>query len=808
MSELCFHCNEPIAPGERLVAQVAGKPQPVCCIGCRAAAEWIEGLGLADYYRLRNEPAARAAPSSEEYAAWDRPALQKLYVRRSGGEGEVCVLVEGMRCAACSWLIERALGQNGSVHEVAVNPAARRLRLRWDTGRTKLSELLEAVSRLGYKPHPLDAGAIDSLAQREQRTALKRLVVAGLGSMQAMMYAVALYAGAFDGMDPLTRDFFRWLGFLVATPVVLYSAQPFFAGAWRDLRARRLGMDVPVGIAMALVYAASLFAAILGGGEVYFDSVSMFVFFLLAGRYVEMRARHKSADVVDALARLQPALAERVRVDGARETVGVHELEIGDTVLVADGATVPADGELLSPACSVDESMLTGESSARARRRGDTLLAGSVLSQGPVELRVARIGADTLLSSMLRLITRAAGERPRIARESERMVAGFVAGVLVLTLLTASAWLWANPSRAFGAALAVLVVSCPCAFALAVPAALTRALAVLARQGVLVVRADALETLTRATRVLFDKTGTLTENRMELESVEPSAGFTRARALAIAAALEAGSTHPLAVALRQAAADLPIPQASNLTHHVGNGVAGTVDGVAYRLGRIGFAVGSAVEDEGAVVLAGPEGVLARFALRERMRGDAAEACAQLRERGLGLEIVSGDAATRVGALAERLAIGEFHARMTPQDKLARLEALRARGEITAMVGDGVNDAPVLAGADVGITLAGASELSQAQADIVLSSGRIDGVVRARDIGLTMRRVMRQNLFWSMVYNLAVMPPAALGYVPPWLAAIGMSTSSLIVILNSLRIRPPAGEPPTAVTAVRPREAAA
>ena len=791
MTAVCFHCGEALPVAGALFAGHDGQSRAVCCIGCQAAVEWIEGLGLADYYRLRLEPAPRQ-PETPDFGAWDRPAIERLYVRRDGDRAEVCVLVEGLRCAACSWLIERAIGSLPGVHEVRVNPAARRLHLAWNGAATPLSALLEHLARLGYLAHPLEAAAIDSLARREQRLALKRLVVAGLGMMQAMMYAVALYAGAFDGMDALTRDFFRWLGFLVATPVVLYSAQPFFAGAWRELAARRLGMDVPVAFAIALVYAASLVEAVRGGGQVYFDSAAMFTFFLLAGRYVELRARHRAADTVDALARLQPALAQRCLADDRRETVGVHELAAGDVVEIAHGAQVPADGELLSDECSVDESLLNGESQPLRRRHGERLLAGSALRRGPVLMRVTEVGAGTLLSSMLRLIARAGSERPQAAQAGERAAARFVAAILVLTVLTAILWSAIDPARAFPSALAVLVVACPCAFALAVPAALTRAHAVLARRGVLVVRGDALERLAGARHVLFDKTGTLTTDQQELESVCVQDGCTREEALALAAALERGSTHPLARALRHAARDLPAVVATDLQHLAGHGVAGEVHGQPLRLGRADFALRHGEHDDG-VVLACAGKELARFHFREFLRADAAHTVAGLQSQGIAVEILSGDAIERVAAIARRLGIGAWRARQSPADKLARLAHWRSKGGVV-MVGDGINDAPVLAGADVAVALGGAAELSQAQADLVLANDRLDGALLARHVAGACRRVMQQNLAWAMGYNLAAVPLAAVGLVPPWLAAIGMSLSSMGVLLNSLRIRAEPAQP--------------
>jgi len=383
MSNACFHCGEPIPAGVSLHARVGDGESAVCCIGCRAAVEWIGTLGLQDYYRLRDTPAERAQPV-EDYSAWDRPQVQRLHVRRQGdGSAEACVLVEGLRCAACSWLIEHALRDVPGVHDVGVNPAARRLRVVWSPDTITLSQILVRLARLGYVPHPISAEALDALGQREQRAALKRLVVAGLGMMQAMMYAVALYAGAFEGMDATTRDFFRWIGLLVTTPVMAYSAPVFFVGAWREWRARQLGMDTPVALAVGLVFLASIFETLRGGSQVYFDSASMFVFLLLSGRYLEMHARHRAADVVDALARLQPALAQRVAASGMLETVGVHELETGDTVTVAAGSAIPADGVLLDAVCLVDEAMLTGESASRERRCGEFLIAGSIVCHVP-----------------------------------------------------------------------------------------------------------------------------------------------------------------------------------------------------------------------------------------------------------------------------------------------------------------------------------------------------------------------------------------------------------------------------------------
>jgi P-type Cu2+ transporter len=789
-ASVCFHCGEPNPASPAIDASIQGRQQAVCCPGCKAAAEWIDTLGLGDYYRLRSEPALRGE-GVPDFSAWDRPALRRLHVRESSpGHAEIIVLVDGLRCSACAWLIERAMRSIAGVHEVGVNALARRVVLGFDPDRIAVSELLGALARLGYQPHPLTAEMIDSQRQRESRAALKRLAVAGLGTMQAMMMAVALYAGVFDGIDPSVREFFHWLGFLVATPVVLYSAQPFFSGALREWRSHHLSMDTPVALAIGLIYLASLLGVIVGARDIYFDSVSMFVLFLLLGRHLAMRARHRAGDVVDALSRLQPVLAER-RDGESYVTVAVHELEPGDIVRVASGAVVPADGVLRGLPCRIDESLISGESTPLRRESGKEVIAGSLVVDGPLEFEVRRIGADTVLAGIVRLVTRAASERPRLACVADARASRFVLRVLAITVLTATAWAWFDPARALPSALAVLVVSCPCAFALAVPAALTRAVAVLAQRGVLVVDADALEALAKADRYIFDKTGTLSEPSFERAQVHVSRGSLD-DALAIAATLEQSSAHPLAQALVRMTGPVSPMLVQNLRHVAGAGVEGTINGMHYRLGRSDFAsphlpASGVDEDSDALVLADNEGEVARFPVSERARAGALALIRSLHGSGKQCEILSGDSPRRVKAIAEELGIEHGQASATPADKLARLESLRAAGHRVAMIGDGINDAPVLAAADVAIAIGDGSAMAHAASGILLASSRLGSLVEAREVADQMLVRLKQNLNWALFYNLAAVPLAAFGMVPPWLAAIGMSASSIVVILNSLRI---------------------
>ncbi len=709
------------------------------------------------------------------------------------------LFIGGLRCAACVLSAERVLKAQPGVSHVAINAASQRARVVFDDRRGDLDDILSALGRAGFEPKPLNARTLDDSRRDEARSYRKRLLVAGFGAMQAMMFAMVLYVGAVDPMNDATRELFRWLGFLIATPVVFYSAAPFFAGARRSLRERRLGMDVPVVLAISLVYGASLAAALGRGGEVYFDSVSMFVFFLLTGRYLEMRARHRALDLGDALARLMPEFAQR-RIAGDRlESVSVDDLVAGDVVHVDSGAIMPVDGTVRDNACRVDESMLTGESDSRLRVPGDVVLAGSLVIDGPVDVDVERTGAGTALAGIVSLVERARAERPRLARAGERIVAHFVIMVLSLAALTALAWSVVDPASRFDAVVAVLVVSCPCAFALAVPAAITRSLAVLARQGVLVVKPDAIESLAAASHVVLDKTGTLTDGLVvsQVIAADPPAmpgdrrdpAHARERALGIAAALARESRHPVSRAIVSAAGNAPLPRATEVRSHPGLGVEGRLGDRRFRLGRERFALGNDERDlaDGDVVLSDGNEAIAVFMLDERLKPSAPVAIAALERQGLGVEIASGDKPGRVADVAARLGVRHWQGGMMPADKLERLRALRAAGARVVAVGDGVNDAPILAGADIAVAIAEGTDLARATSDIVLTSDRLEWLAEARSLAIETLAVVRQNQRWALLYNALAIPLAACGLVPPWLAAIGMSTSSLMVVMNALRI---------------------
>lgn len=791
----CFHCGEPVPRGASYPIRDGHEIRPACCRGCQAVAQTILDSGNADYYRLRTELPKTPEAALEELKKlklYDLPEVQQSFVRCEGNIREASLILEGIVCAACIWLNERHLQQLPGVIAADINFSTHRARVRWDDTRVKLSDILQAVQEIGYQAYPFDTSRQEDLFRKERNTAIRRLAIAGLGMMQVMMYAVPVYLAEEGTMTHDIEMLMRWASLILTTPVVFYSSAPFFLGAWRDFKMGRVGMDVPVALGVGLAYAASVWATWIQSGEVYFDSVTMFVFFLLTGRFLEMNARKKSAEAAESLVKLIPAAAVRLPgypTERSEETLGAVKLTPGDYVLVGPGDAFPADGSVVEGASSVDESLLTGESRPVDKHVGSPIIGGTLNLSSPLVMRVERIGADTVLSGIVRLLDRALAEKPRLAVLADRFAAWFVLGLLVAAGATALIWLEIDPGRAFWITVSVLVVSCPCALSLATPAALTAALGRLTRLGLLSTRGHALETLARATDFVFDKTGTLTTGEFKLVEVQVMRG-TRDEALALAAALEQGATHPVAQALR-AAADGAGRQAANLRYLPGQGVEGEIDGRTYRLGAPGYVAPGEEEPLGAgltaVGLADDQGVIAWFGLGDALRPQARQLVERLQRMGMHLHLYSGDRPQNVLALARELGIEDARGGMLPQDKLTAVKALQAEGRVVVMTGDGVNDAPVLAQAQVSVAVDQGAEAAQAAADMVLLSSELlrlaDGVRMARKT----RIVIRQNLSWSVAYNVLALPAAAMGYVTPWLAGIGMSLSSLLVVLNALRL---------------------
>jgi len=728
---------------------------------------------------------------TESAGLWQNPDLLQHVIRElPGGQSEVCVLVDDIRCNGCVLLIERTLTGIPGVSQAQVNALTRRARIVFDAHKVGLADLISALNEVGHQARPLDAAVLDDARRHEARSLLKQLAVAGFGSMQGMMFAFIIYFGPPEEIKDATLELFRWLGFLVASPVVLYSGQAFFKGAFRGLRAKQVNMDVPIAIAIGIIYIASLYQAIQGGGEVYFDSISMLIFFLLSGRFIEMRARHRAIDHSEALAQLMPNFVERRNSEGDFEKISVTQLKTEDIIRIPEGGHIPADGMLLSTHAQIDESLLSGESQIQFKKTGDSLISGSLVLGSPVEIRVTHCGDDTFLATLSHLANRAQTQRPRLALLGQKAAARFVKYVLGLSALTSVLWFFVDPDTALQASLAVLVVACPCAFALAVPAAITRSLGVLAARGILVIHPDAIEKLATFDYVIFDKTGTLTLPQISVKNIYSS--LDKEQALQIAASLAQQSSHPLSKAL-VCANKSPFLAAENIEVETGKGLKGLINNRLYYLGRADFAselfTKSGLLDKNLpdLVLSSGDTVIASFQVDEQLREDARVTVAALQKNNIPCEILSGDAQNRVGEVAGILGIEQWQARFLPADKLSRIKDLQAQGRRVLVVGDGSNDAPILAGADVSVALASGTDLAQAQADIVLCSERLFSLIEARDTAKQTLKILMQNQRWALTYNISAMPLAALGLVAPWLAAIGMSTSSLIVVLNALRI---------------------
>ncbi len=795
--EKCYHCGLPVPEGTHFHVVIDGEDRDMCCPGCQAVAQAIVDSGMTDYYRYRTESAEQArdlVPAMlKEMELYDSDALQKTFVRQGEGDvREASLILEGIVCAACVWLNEKHVGELPGVIEFRINYSTHRAQLKWDDRQIHLSDILKAIASIGYQAHPFDPGRQEALQKKERSRALRRMAIAGLGTMQVMMLAVAMYAGDYEGMDDSMRRFMRWVSLVMATPVIFYSALSFYQSAWRDLKRKQLGMDVPVSIAILAGFTASAWATVSNQGHVYFDSVTMFTFFLLVGRYLEMVARHKAGQAAEELVKLMPATATRL-VDGKEDVVPVSDLEIDDLVLIRPGESIPADGMVVDGASSVDESLLTGESLPLVKKHRDALVGGTVNIESPLTMRVEKLGMDTTLSAILRLLERAQSEKPEIAMLADRVAGWFVAVLLVVASSVYGYWYLQGNPEALWITISVLVITCPCALSLATPAAVTAATGALTRKGILTTRGHALETLASATYVLFDKTGTLTRGKLELVRVECHGELDRQQCLNIAAGMERQSEHPVAHAI-MIHADEPL-EMSGVRAVSGKGMAGDYEGRSYWLGSADSVMEKGIDlpelrlepGETAVYLSDEENLLAVMVLRDELREESPEIISSLKSQGLPIELLSGDHPETVRQVAKRLGIEQFRGGMLPDDKLDRIRELQSEGHIVAMVGDGVNDAPVLAAAQVSIAMGGGAQLAHASADMVLLSENLRRLPEAFGLSRRTLMIIRQNLSWALGYNLVALPLAAAGWVAPWMAAIGMSASSLIVVVNALRL---------------------
>ena len=803
-----------------IYVEYQGEKQPMCCYGCQAVAQAIIDNGMDDFYKYRTttpeKPEEIVPEFLQQLKAYDTASVQKKFVSETSDKNilEVSLILEGITCAACIWLNEKHLNSLEGVLSANINYSNHRARVRWDNSKIQLSDILESISRIGYLAHPYDPEQHQRILEKERKQQIKRLGLSGALGMQIMIFAVAMYTGDWWGIDETFKQSFRWLSLALTLPLLLYASSVFFKSAYRDLINKRVGMDVPISLGIAIAFSASFINTVNGTGDVYFDSVAMFTFFLLSARYFEIGTRKQTSEATEALLNLKPAIATRL-IDYSnkksstiedQENIAVTELNTGDYLLVRPGEVIPADGIIAHGISGINESLITGESLPVTKQVDEPVIGGSTNTENPLIIRINKLGEDSVLSSIQRLIDEAQHTKPAIAQLADRIATWFVSILLTIAAIVAYYWYSVDASQWLEITIATLVVSCPCALSLATPTAITAASGQLAKIGLLPKRAHALETLAHATDFVFDKTGTLTEGKIILEKIilymsidGPENKINEKQALAIAASLEASSEHPIAKAILTANQEA-LFTVINLSHTTGLGIQGIINGTEWFIGNKEFMQqhssfsfntntfdNSDLDIASKIYLATKNQCIAIFVLSDSVRAEAKPLIEQLHLQHKKTHLMSGDRFENANDISNQLGIQHCLSNLKPQDKLKKVNALQKKGAIVVMTGDGVNDAPVLAGADLSIAMGKGTQLAAATADMILISNNIENIYHGYIIATKTLRTIKQNLSWALLYNLSAIPAAAMGYVEPWLAAIGMSASSLVVVLNAMRL---------------------
>jgi Cu2+-exporting ATPase len=812
----CYHCDQVVTGNVNIQMHILGQARDLCCVGCEAVAGAIIQSGSESFYQYRTDasetpeltPAELPEFISNELILYDNPTVLADITESSSSQTTftLSLIIDGITCAACGWLIEKEIKRFAGIESVNLNLSQHRLHLSWDQTKTPLSKIISRIYQIGFKAHPYTPDKAQLHLEEEQRLAIRRLVLAAFGTMQAMMFALPLYVGDWAGIFEKFETYFRYASLAIATPVVLFSARPFFVACIRDIKTRHLTMDVPVSIAIGGAYLASIWSTFTGGQEVYFDSVCMFTFFLLIGRFLEARTRLRFGQAGNNLNTLLPRSCTRIDPTTKLETViPVSELNVGDIIRVLPGTTIPADGLIASGTSSIDESIITGEFVPIAKAMGDAVISGSLNVESPFELRITALGNDTQLSTVMSLLDRAATQKPKMALLADNIAQYFVATVLIISAIVFTSWTFIDSDKAFWITLSVLVATCPCALSLATPTALTAASGALRKAGVLITRGHVLENIIKSQRVIFDKTGTLTLGKLSIEKIIALNG-NQQTAINIASCLEAQSQHPIASAFKfhskNNSKNISSLAAQNVLVEPGQGLSGDVDNVNYRLGNLDYAMAklSSPDDSNTgdshaqtkpdnghwILLADEQQAIAWFLLSDQIRPMAKETCSQLNDMGLTTEMLSGDQSHQVQSVATAVGINKAQGGITPEGKLDYLSSIDP-SNMSIMVGDGINDVPVLAKAPISIAIGSASDLAKTHADVILVGNQLQHLPQLILQARSTSRIIKQNLIWALLYNASVLPLAAFGLLPPWAAAIGMSFSSLVVVFNALRL---------------------
>ncbi|MBU2898940.1 heavy metal translocating P-type ATPase [Vibrio hepatarius] len=780
----CYHCGEEVPNNIDFKVEILGKERAMCCPGCESVAQTIIDSGLTSYYQYRTTTAEKANLVPEQLQAlthYDNDDVQSEFVRHKDNFAEVTLSLEGVSCAACAWLIEKRTARQKGVISIRVNTTTHRAILVWDKTQTQLSDLLSVIHRLGYKAAPFEADKQEAAYHKQMKQYLNRLGIAGLATMQVMMLAIALYLEVFGDLEPEFKNYFRWVSLIFATPVMLYSALPFYINAWRSLRSKTLGMDVPVSLAMIFAYIASLVATVTETGEVFFESISMFAFFLLLGRFLEIRARRKAAAASGNLLKLIPAMA--TKQDG--QQVPVKTLMVGDRIRVLPGEHVPSDGVIIQGRIHIDESMLTGESIPVVKTTDDYVYAGTLNGEESFELEVTSTKADSMISKIIKLQDETQLSKPKIAQLADIVARYFVAAILIIASGTWLYWLQTKPDDAFWIMLSVLVATCPCALSLATPTALTCATSRLGHLGILLRKGHVFETLCKINHLIVDKTGTLTHGNIAISNIKVFSHYSESKVAAIASSLESYANHPLARAF--SAYNNPKVQVSNVENIIGSGLIGKYLDASVKIGSAAFVLGKNMGSKpNQIYLSINDQHVATFSYQDQVRSESKAFISRFKQAGISVTLLTGDSDLNANAVAKEMGIEKVISGAKPEDKLAYLKSLN-HSNITMMIGDGINDAPTLAGAHVSVAMGGGTDTAKASADMILLGDQLDRILAARELAIQTRTIIRENLAWSLGYNALILPLAVTGFVAPYFAVIGMSASSIIVVSNSLRL---------------------
>ncbi len=817
-AERCFHCGLPVPPGARASARVEETERSFCCTGCKSVCEAIHAAGMQGFYQRTPDGEIFGPPPAlpKELALYDLDEVQEEFVDHLGESREINLLVEGIHCAACVWLIENTLFKTPGVQDARVNLSGKRLRLKWDNTRIKLSDLLRRLGQIGYAAVPFDPEVAEGALKKQNRALLYRMGFAGFAMMNLLWISIALYSGADKGEF---RTLFHWVGFALATPTLFYSGSPFFKGAWTGLRYFNLTMDLPIAIGAGITYLYSVYVTASGSqtGEVYFDTVVNFIFVILIGRFLESISKRQAVASTQRLLDLQPKVATVIR-GGEERIVPIRSVQREEIVVVRPGAKIPADGSILEGYSAVDEAMLSGEAEPVAKATGDKVSAGTINGPGILKIRVEDLLKNTALGRIIQLVEEAQASKAPIQCMADRVVPWFVAVTLGLGTLTFLWWMQTSIELAMMAATAVLIITCPCAFGLATPMSIAVASGLGARHGILVKNGAVLEGLSSINHFVFDKTGTLTEGRMMVTRVFGPGGDWAAGGkqpmpaelrglLQRFGAVERYSEHPMAAALlrfcESAKIDTGRYPASDFEVAPGYGIKARVGGQWLLAGNSAWLQRQGVvaeprfaeparqlEEQGVGTLHcsldGRE--VALIGMEDRLRDDASALICALKQENVRLTLLSGDRQAVAERIAERLGGMEVIAEVLPEEKDRVISGLQQEGHRVAMVGDGINDAPALVRADVGIALGSGTDVSIASADIVLISSELDKVRLAAGLSRRTLRTIRQNIGISIAYNVIMVPLAMTAQITPLVAAISMPISSLAVIGNAARIR--------------------